>query len=152
MDDKKYNALLWTNENKNNSNAPDFKGEMDIEGEKLQAAAWLKTARNNKKYIALTINNKVKKNTIEKLPKKNSTHKTSKNPSYIGSGGTKTPPKRYARRSIFANANESPQTSRNPSYIGSGGAKKPPKKYARFINEPLGTRSDFIKDKKRTGK
>ena len=76
MDDKKYNALLWTNENKNNSNAPDFKGEMDIEGEKLQAAAWLKTARNNKKYIALTINNKVMKNTIEKLPKKNSTHKT----------------------------------------------------------------------------
>ena len=36
--------------------------------------------------------------------------------------------------------------------VGGGGTKKTPPKYARYIDEPLGSRSDFIKDRKRSNK
>ena len=171
MNDKKYNALLWTNDKKNKPNAPDYKGEIEIEGKKLQAAAWIKIARNNKKYISLNIdnnNNKDNKNNkknfeqnredkikiLEQLSKKNI--KTSKEISQITSGHKRD---LKFKSSIRPKKNEKMSTSINQknfvslgNNVGGGGTKKTPPKYARYIDEPLGSRSDFIKDRKRSGK
>ena len=55
MKERKYNSILFKNDYKNNQKSPDFKGEIEIEGKKLNAAVWVRTARNNKKYLSLSI-------------------------------------------------------------------------------------------------
>ena len=42
----KSHAILFTNNNKVNSNQPDYKGSFELNGKKGQAAAWIKTAKN----------------------------------------------------------------------------------------------------------
>ena len=47
-------AILFTNNNKVNSNHPDYKGSFELNGKKGQAAAWIKTAKNNQKYLSIS--------------------------------------------------------------------------------------------------
>ena len=50
---KKNYAVLFTN-NKNNSKQPDYKGSFEFNGKKGQAAAWIKTSKNNQKYLSIS--------------------------------------------------------------------------------------------------
>ena len=53
MSKNKNYALLFTN-NKNNSKQPDYKGSFEFDGKKGQAVAWIKTSKNNQKYLSIS--------------------------------------------------------------------------------------------------
>lgn len=179
---KKYTSLLWSN-NKKNPNAPDYKGEIEIDGNKLQAAAWIKIAKNNSKYLSLNIedNNFIKKINQSKTPEKNISSKN-KNDSKLNAikrietlstknvktslemskvnSSHKVNLQKNKRSSIFINNDDTSYSNtinkKKPkplkTVVGGGSTKKIPPKYARYIDESFGSRSDFIKDRKRSGK
>ena len=67
---------------------------------------------------------------------------------------------RNKRSSIFINNDDASYSNtinkKKPKplkpVVGGGGTKKIPPNYARYIDESFGSRSDFIKDRKRSGK
>jgi uncharacterized protein (DUF736 family) len=58
MTKNKNHAILFTN-NKTNSNQPDYKGSFEFNGKKGQAAAWIKTAKNNQKYLSISFDDNI---------------------------------------------------------------------------------------------
>ena len=61
-------AILFTN-NKTNSNQPDYKGSFELNGKKGQAAAWIKTAKNNQKYLSISFQDSSEKPVDNKINK-----------------------------------------------------------------------------------
>jgi uncharacterized protein (DUF736 family) len=53
--DNTNRGALFKNDKEGNENRPDYKGPMNVNGEEWQIAAWLKTDRNGKKFMSVTI-------------------------------------------------------------------------------------------------
>ena len=170
MSEKKYsNSIIFSNDKKN-SKSPDFRGEIEIEGKKYPTSVWLKIAKNNKKYLSVSIENTNMENNsrsetikrIEKLSTPNIKDSKQisqinqsfepKKKSYISSKSqTPSSSKRKKIENLSTRYGVSTNSETNKKNLRNFGtaAKKPPKTYARFIDEPLGSREDFIKDRKR---
>lgn len=50
---KPNTGSLFKNENKTKETQPDYRGDAMVNGEKVEIAAWLKTAKSGKKYMSL---------------------------------------------------------------------------------------------------
>ena len=172
MSEKKYSYSNIFSNDKINSKSPDFRGEIEIEGIKYSTSIWLKNANNNKKYLSVSIENKNKENnsrseTIKRIEKlstlnvKNSKEISQINKSfvkqntpYIPSKNSKKISNKFVQSKNTGSLNSKYGVSNNTSYkknntSSSVGTKKISKSYARYFDEPLGTREDFIKDRKR---
>tara|TARA_Y100000768_G_scaffold379985_1_gene356461 strand:+ start:778 stop:1170 length:393 start_codon:yes stop_codon:yes gene_type:complete len=51
---KKNNFALLFNNKKSNYNQPDYTGNFEFDGKKGRVAAWIKTAKNNNKFLSVS--------------------------------------------------------------------------------------------------
>tara|TARA_Y100001935_G_scaffold151751_1_gene125168 strand:+ start:186 stop:578 length:393 start_codon:yes stop_codon:yes gene_type:complete len=51
---KKNNFALLFKNNKSNNNQPDYTGNFEFDGKKGRVAAWIKTAKNNNKFLSVS--------------------------------------------------------------------------------------------------
>ena len=59
---------LFKNENKTNEKQPDYRGDATVNGEKVEIAAWIKTAKSGKKYMSLKFQEPRQKDAPKRAP------------------------------------------------------------------------------------
>ncbi len=53
--DNTNSGALFRNDKKGNDKAPDYKGNLNVDGKEKQIAAWLKTSAKGVKYMSLSV-------------------------------------------------------------------------------------------------
>jgi uncharacterized protein (DUF736 family) len=52
---KDMSGVLFKNDKKKSDKAPDYTGNVIVHGQKFQLAAWVKTARNDSKFMSIAV-------------------------------------------------------------------------------------------------
>jgi uncharacterized protein (DUF736 family) len=53
--DNTNSGALFKNEDKKSDKHPDYRGQLDVEGEEYWVSAWIKTSKAGRKYMSLSI-------------------------------------------------------------------------------------------------
>jgi uncharacterized protein (DUF736 family) len=53
--DNTNSGALFKNEDKKSDKHPDYRGQLDVEGEEYWVSAWIRTSKAGKKYMSLSI-------------------------------------------------------------------------------------------------
>ena len=53
--DNTNRGALFRNERKESDSQPDYRGPINVQGVEMELAAWLKTSKNGKKFMSLSI-------------------------------------------------------------------------------------------------
>ena len=53
--DNTNRGSLFKNDKKESDNHPDYKGSINVEGKECWLSAWLKTSKDGKKYMSLSV-------------------------------------------------------------------------------------------------
>ena len=170
MSKKNNYALLFTNDRKISKKSPDYEGKFELNGKTGRAAAWIKIAKNNKKYISISFSETEKNISIHSdTPKTKSeieTKPTSKKPlrstsvkknTYVARPSKEIVEKIKMKRSLnlYSNQFSSSSSRKKPIAdvdvkVSSAGTKKRTPTYVRYVKETFGTREDHKKDRGRT--
>jgi uncharacterized protein (DUF736 family) len=62
--DNTNSGALFKNEDKKSDKHPDYRGQLDVEGEEYWVSAWIKTSKAGKKYMSLSIQAKEERESI----------------------------------------------------------------------------------------
>ena len=151
MSKKNNYALLFTNDRKISKKSPDYEGKFELNGKTGRAAAWIKIAKNNKKYISISFSETEKNISIHSdTPKTKSeieTKPTSKKP--LRSTSVKKNLNLYSNQLSSSSSRKKPIADVDVK-VSSAGTKKRTPTHVRYVKETFGTREDHKKDRGRT--
>jgi uncharacterized protein (DUF736 family) len=52
---KPNTGTLWKNDRKEKDTQPDYRGDLDVDGRKLEISAWIKTKKDGSKFMSLSV-------------------------------------------------------------------------------------------------